>query len=112
MNLPGNQAYYTLRASATEGRRKEVVIITVYTTDWCGYCAAAKSLLGRMGLEFTEINLTGDPERKATLKEKYGWRTVPMILVGERFIGGFRELSKLEKSGGLDTLLKGGEPEL
>ena len=88
-----------------------MVSITVYTTDWCGYCTAAKALLGRKGLEFTEINLTGDPERKASLKEKYGWRTVPMILVGERFIGGFRELSKLEKSGALDALLSGEEPE-
>jgi glutaredoxin 3 len=88
-----------------------VVRITVYTTDWCGYCAAAKSLLGRIGLEFTEINLTGDPERKAALKEKYGSRTVPIILVGERFIGGFRELSKLEKSGELDALLSGEETE-
>ena len=34
-----------------------------------------------------------------------------MILVGERFIGGFRELSKLEKSGGLDALLREEEPE-
>ena len=89
-----------------------MVSITVYTTNWCGYCSAAKSLLGRMGLELTEINLTGDPERKAALKEKYGWRTVPMILVGERFIGGFRELSKLEKSGELDVLLKGEGLEL
>ena len=89
-----------------------MVSITVYTTNWCGYCSAAKSLLGRIGLEFTEINLTGDPERKAALKEKYGWRTVPMILVGERFIGGFRELSKLEKSGELDVLLKGEGLEL
>jgi glutaredoxin 3 len=88
-----------------------VVSITVYTTNWCGYCTAAKALLGRKGLEFTEINLTGDPGRKAALKEKYGWRTVPMILVGERFIGGFAELSKLEKSGALDALLRGEEPE-
>lgn len=88
-----------------------MVSITVYTTDWCGYCTAAKALLGRKGLEFTEINLTGNPERKAGLKEKYGWRTVPMILVGERFIGGFRELSKLEKSGVLDALLSREEPE-
>ena len=88
-----------------------MVSITVYTTDWCGYCTAAKALLARKGLEFTEINLTGNPERKASLKEKYGWRTVPMILVGERFIGGFRELSKLDKSGVLDALLSGEETE-
>ena len=87
-----------------------MVSITVYTTNWCPYCTAAKALLGRKGLEFTEINLTGDPGRKARLKERYGWRTVPMILVGERFIGGFRELSKLEKSGVLDALLRGEEP--
>lgn len=94
-----------------KGRRVEVVSITVYTIDTCPYCRAAKALFGKMGIEFTEINLTSDPERKARLKEKHNWRTVPMILVGERFIGGFAELSKLEKSGALDTLLRGEEPQ-
>lgn len=82
-----------------------MVSITVYTTDRCPYCIAAKALLERAGLEFTEINLSGDPGRKASLKEKYRWRTVPMIVIGERFIGGFTELSALQKSGGLDAIL-------
>jgi len=87
-------------------RREEVVSITVYTTDRCPYCIAAKALLERAGLEFTEINLSGDPGRRAGLREKYSWRTVPMILIGERFIGGFMELSALQKSGRLDVLLR------
>jgi len=84
-----------------------VVSITVYTTDRCPYCIAAKALLERAGLEYTEINLSGDPARKASLKEKYRWRTVPMILIGDRFIGGFAELSALQKSGRLEELLRG-----
>lgn len=84
----------------------EVLSITVYTTDRCPYCIAAKALLERAGLEFTEINLSGDSGRKASLKEKYRWRTVPMILIGDRFIGGYTELSALQKSGGLEAVLR------
>lgn len=86
-----------------------MVSITVYTTDRCPYCIAAKALLERAGLEFTEINLSGNPVQRAALREKYNWRTVPMILICERFIGGFMELSALQKSGGLDVLLRGDE---
>jgi glutaredoxin 3 len=39
------------------------------------------------------------------MMEKTGRRTVPQIYVGENYVGGFDELSKLDRAGGLDALL-------
>ena len=42
-----------------------------------------------------------------TLIRRTGWRTVPQIFVGEKMIGGFRELERLEANGELDRILSG-----
>ena len=34
--------------------------IILYTTPYCGYCRAAKHLLGKKGAAFTEIDVSGD----------------------------------------------------
>ena len=87
--------------------------VTIYTTALCPYCHAASRLLSGLGVEFEEIRLDGRPEERARLSEENGgWRTVPMIFVGDRFIGGFTELRELHRSGELRELLEmGGERE-
>ena len=35
--------------------------VEMYTTGWCPYCAMAKALLARKGVEFAEINLDEEP---------------------------------------------------
>ena len=80
--------------------------IIIYTSPMCGYCHAAKDLLRRRGAAFREIDVMADPEGRREMTERSGGgRTVPQILIGERPIGGFTELSALERSGGLDRLL-------
>jgi glutaredoxin 3 len=74
--------------------------ITIYTTRVCPFCDRAKALLKSLGLEYTEIGLESDPDLFRTLSaENNGWRTVPMIFVGKRFIGGFDDLSALHRKG-------------
>lgn len=80
--------------------------VTIYTNIYCVYCNAAKNLLGKKGLEYTEINLSSDPEQRLRLVEKYKWRTIPLILIGDEVIGGFTELYELENTGELDRLLE------
>ena len=65
--------------------------ITVYTTEPCPYCAQVKGLLRARGLEFTEINLSKDPEGRAELARKTGMMTFPQVLVDGRLVGGFKE---------------------
>lgn len=80
--------------------------ITIYTTTTCGFCHAAKRLLGQKELAFDEINLNAeDPSVRMELMQRTQHRTVPQIFIGEQFIGGYDDLHALETSGELDTLL-------
>lgn len=49
--------------------------IQVYTTAFCPFCEAAKKLLTERNIPFETVDVS-DPEEKAALKEKTGWRTV------------------------------------
>jgi glutaredoxin 3 len=79
--------------------------VIVYSQPFCGYCTAAKRLLDRKGVEYTEVDVMLDPEKRAEMIERSGRQTVPQIFFGERHIGGFDELNALDRSGGLDQLL-------
>ena len=79
--------------------------IVMYTTQWCGYCSAARQLLTRKGQRWDEIDVESEPQRRAEMVERSGRRTVPQIWIGERHVGGFDDLDALEKSGQLDALL-------
>jgi glutaredoxin 3 len=79
--------------------------IILYTADPCGFCRQAKALLTARGLEYTEINLTKDPAGRAALVERTGQMTFPQIVVGDRSIGGFRELLEADREGTLQSLL-------
>lgn len=81
--------------------------VTIYTTGMCGYCYRAKALLEAKGVDFTEIDVTFDPGKRAEMREKAGGRsTVPQIWIGEEHIGGSEELFDLEARGELDGKLK------
>ena len=79
--------------------------VTVYTTDPCGFCRQAKALLAARGVDYAEVNLAKDPVGRADLVALTGQMTFPQILVGERSIGGFRELIEADREGRLDALL-------
>jgi glutaredoxin 3 len=79
--------------------------ITVYTTDPCGFCSAAKRLLQARGLQFTEVNLAKDDEGRIALARKTGMMTFPQVLVDDRLVGGFHETQAALESGRLDELL-------
>ncbi|MBI5608523.1 MAG: glutaredoxin [Deltaproteobacteria bacterium] len=79
--------------------------IIVYRTESCPYCVAAKQLLQKRGYEFEEVYLDRDASRMAELKEQFGWRTVPMIVVGDTFVGGYTDLRQLDTAGTLAQLV-------
>lgn len=80
--------------------------VTVYTTTSCGYCVAAKRLLSRLQIPYDEVDLTRDWDLRDSLSEENdGYRTVPMIYVEGRFIGGFDQLSAMERQGRLKHLV-------
>lgn len=80
-------------------------MVIVYTTSACPYCHAAKELLRRKGVTFREIDVSDDAEFDALIK-RTGWKTVPQIFVGDRMIGGYRELTQLDSEGKLDEMFE------
>ncbi|MEA2475048.1 MAG: glutaredoxin 3 [Thermoleophilaceae bacterium] len=80
--------------------------VIVYTTEPCGFCRQAKALLSSRGVPYEEVNLAKDADGRADLVARTGQMTFPQVLVGERAIGGFRELLAADRAGMLDSLLK------
>jgi glutaredoxin 3 len=82
--------------------------VEVYTTRYCPYCISAKALLNRKNVQFTEIDVSGDPAGRAKMVERASGRmTVPQIFIGDVHVGGSDDLYELERAGKLDALLNG-----
>ncbi len=81
--------------------------IKVYTSNFCGYCTAAKQLLASKGYQFEEINTQGDQVLMLEIMQKSGQRTMPQIFVGDHSIGGYRELLAATSSGEFSSLVEG-----
>ena len=79
--------------------------VQVYTTTACPYCVAAKRLLQSMDIDFEEIDVSRDPDKRMWIAEQSGQRTVPQIFIDQKPIGGYTELASLQASGELNTLL-------
>lgn len=81
--------------------------ITIYTGKLCGFCSAAVRLLKHKNVEFSEVDVTFNPAKRAAMVERAGGSTsVPQIFIGEFHIGGCDDLYELEDAGKLDGLLK------
>lgn len=79
--------------------------VVVYSTDWCGFCDAAKRLLDERGIVFEEVDIGDDPAFRQRMFDLAGQWTVPLVVVDNRPLGGFRELLQLARSGRLDELV-------
>ena len=79
--------------------------VEIYTTQWCPYCSAAKSLLAQKGVAYDEIDAEDPEVRSAMVQRANGRRTVPQIFIGETHVGGFDDMSALDRRGKLDALL-------
>ena len=81
--------------------------VTVYMGPMCAFCDAAKRLLVRNNIPYTEINIALDADqRDIMLKKSNGKRTIPQIFFDDQHIGGYDETRALEKENKLQELLK------
>ena len=81
--------------------------ITIYTGPICNYCDAAKRLLQRNSLQFSEIDISSGPEvLNEMIKKSNGKRTIPQIFFDNIHIGGYVEIRELEKNEKLLETLK------
>ncbi len=80
--------------------------IIIYTTPICPYCVRAKQLLANKEVEYKEIDISADMSLRDEMIEKSGGkRTVPQIFINNNYIGGFDDLSALDRKGELDKIL-------
>lgn len=80
--------------------------VQMYSTAVCPYCIQAERLLKAKGVaDIEKIRVDLQPELRDAMIAKTGRRTVPQIFIGETHVGGFDDLSALDRAGGLDKLL-------
>ncbi|HGG06216.1 MAG TPA: glutaredoxin 3 [Aliiroseovarius sp.] len=80
--------------------------VTIYATSLCGFCHAAKRLLKSKGIEFDEIDVGRNPERRQEMMARANGRhTVPQLFIGDMHVGGCDDLFELEQDGKLDAML-------
>ncbi|MCA9518220.1 MAG: glutaredoxin [Myxococcales bacterium] len=90
-----------LKAMSDHETKSTDTRVVMYTTPWCGYCNAAKRLLGQLGIAYVDHDVSRDVALRQRIADETGWRTVPMIYLDGRFVGGFDDLSALHRRGGL-----------
>ena len=80
--------------------------VEIYTTPICPYCLAAKRLLAKKGVPFTEIDVSRDPSLREKMTTRAGGRrTVPQIFIGGTHVGGCDDIHALDHAGKLDPML-------
>jgi mycoredoxin len=56
-------------------------MLTMYTTDWCGYCVRLKDGLEREGITYDEVNIERVPAAADVVMDVNGGnRTVPTVV--------------------------------
>ena len=80
--------------------------IEIYASDFCPYCRWAKALLDGKGLSYHEIKVDGQPEQRQEMINRSQRTSVPQIFINNTHVGGFDDLSALDRNGGLNELLQ------
>lgn len=83
-----------------------VAKVTMYSTGVCPYCIRAEQLLTQRGVtQIDKVRIDLQPERREEMMTRTGRRTVPQIYIDQTHVGGFDDLSALDRAGGLMPLL-------
>ena len=80
--------------------------VIMYCTAVCPYCVMAERLLSGKGIAVEKIRVDLDPAQRQAMMTRTGRRTVPQIYVGDTHVGGYDDLSALDRVGKLDPLLQ------
>ena len=74
----------------TQQQHREQPAITLYATNWCGYCAATRSFFAENGIQYTERDI----EQSSAASDEHrrlGGNGVPLVVVGDDLIHGYNE---------------------
>ena len=80
--------------------------VVMYSTGVCPFCNMAERLLLSKGVTaIDKVRIDLDPARREEMMQRTGRRTVPQIYIGDTHVGGFDDLSALDRAGKLAPLL-------
>src|SRR5580698_366683 len=95
------------RHAGRQTRSGKVNKVIMYSTQVCPYCQMAERLLKQRGVEHVEkVLIDKDPTRREEMMTRTGRRTVPQVFIGDTHVGGYDDLSALDRKGGLTPLLE------
>lgn len=80
--------------------------VIIYSTAYCPYCVRARQLLETKGVNYTEIRIDEQPEKREEMIAKSGRTSVPQIFINGHHIGGCDDMYALESQGQLDKFLQ------
>ena len=68
-------------------------MIELYTKNDCVFCTKAKDALNRLKVEYKTYTLDKDFSRDFIIEKFPQAKTYPIIVINERFIGGYDQLN-------------------
>lgn len=76
---------------------KSAAMLSVYTTRACAYCPLVKRFLQFKDVEYQEIDVSSDADKRSELFNLTGLMTVPVTTKGDKFVVGWKpaELAQL-----------------
>ena len=81
--------------------------VKIYSTGQCPLCQKTKGLLQKWNIPYDEVRIDLDAAARREFAEAtQGARTVPQIIIDNKLIGGFTELTELHMEGELDELFQ------
>ena len=75
-------------------------------TPMCGFSSVVVQVLGKLAVDFKDVNVLEDPELREAIKQFSEWPTIPQLYVKGEFIGGCDIVREMYQAGELQTLLK------
>ena len=79
--------------------------VEIYFSQFCPYCQWARALLDGKKIDYILHDVTMNSSLREEMLERSQRHTVPQIFINDQSIGGFDDLSALDRAGKLDTLL-------
>ena len=70
--------------------------IEIYTSPFCGFCHAAKMLLEKKGVAYTEIDVMMKSDKRREMTERSGKSSVPQIFVDGEHLGDCMEIMEMD----------------
>ena len=80
--------------------------VIMYKKNPCPYCDRAEIFFKNRDIKIEIVDLTNNMDELNRIKTETGWKTVPIIMIDGKLIGGYNDLKVLDDEGKLDVLLK------